>query len=106
MSLSRFAFGFRITAGQRRRSARRWLALLAFLVVPSPCSAAAMESAARWLWYPEQAATEGANQWRFFRKVFTLPEAPVAASFTLVADDRFEAFLNGEPVPKVAEERN
>ncbi|MFA5192287.1 MAG: beta-galactosidase [Verrucomicrobiia bacterium] len=81
-----------------------WVFLTVATVV-APC-AAALDSTVRWIWYPERAGSDCVGESRFFRKVFTLLEAPAAATLTLVVDDRFEAFVNGEAVKKTAGKRN
>ena len=81
-----------------------WVVLTVATVV-APC-AAALDSTVRWIWYPERAGIDCVGESRFFRKVFTLLEAPAVATLTLVVDDRFEAFVNGEAVKKTAGKRN
>ncbi len=68
------------------------------LWLPQPARASeAPATTARWIWYPERAAADCINQWRCFRRQFTLPEAPADATLHLIVDDSFEAFVNGMP---------
>ena len=59
-------------------------------------SSIAQESAAKWLWYPEDAASDAREQARWFRYAFELPQAPARASLWLMVDDRQTLWVNGD----------
>ncbi len=73
-----------------------------------------LASAVHWIWFPEgNPARDAPVAKRYFRRSFELPKDQVVAKATLqiAADDRFKAFLNGQPVGshsgwKPAEEYN
>ncbi|MDX3660713.1 family 78 glycoside hydrolase catalytic domain [Streptomyces sp. ID05-26A] len=51
---------------------------------------------AAWIWYPEGSPTSGLPvMTRYFRKTFTLPSAPDAATLAVTADDTATVWLNG-----------
>ena len=65
----------------------------------------AQETAAKWIWYPEDTTSEAREQARWFRYAFELPQAPTQASLWLMVDDRQTLWVNGEG-PLEPEERN
>lgn len=72
------------------------------LVVVGP--ARAQETAAQWIWYPEDAVYEGRNADRFFRHTFELPAPPRHAELWLMVDDSQALWVNGQG-PLEPEER-
>jgi len=50
-----------------------------------------------WIWYPEDAYTEGQYSSRYFRQVVSLSELPKEAYLQITADDKYSLYVNGEP---------
>ena len=53
---------------------------------------------ASWIWFPEEAAVEGAGQTRYFRCRLELAQTPRQASLRARWDDGASFWLNGEAV--------
>jgi len=66
---------------------------------------AALESAPRWIWYPENAVSEARDADRFFRVRFDLAENPERADLWVVVDDAGEFWVNDERLGEPAERR-
>ncbi len=85
-------------------------ALVAVLVlsvpaIPSAGAAPAAElSGAHWVWYPEgEPSVDAPVASRYFRKTFTVADAPVAdARFVVTGDDTVDVWLNGKPLASSA----
>ncbi|WP_394618832.1 family 78 glycoside hydrolase catalytic domain [Lentzea sp. JNUCC 0626] len=62
---------------------------------------------ASWIWYPEGSPASGVPAaTRYFRKSFTLPSVPAAATLAVTADDTATVWVNGVQVyasPRVAD---
>lgn len=77
----------------------RWTrGILALGILVSLCVAPAMaqQTAAQWVWYPEQPAGDCVNQNRWFRKTFELPDKPQQASLWLLVDNTQQLWVNGQ----------
>lgn len=72
----------------------RRLACLLLLALALP--AVAQQTAARWIWYPEQPAGDCVRENRWLRKAFDLPAKPTQATLYLTVDDGRELFVNGQ----------
>lgn len=74
------------------KTTRPRLALLAlFFSLP----ALAQQTAAQWVWYPEQAASDCLRDTRWFRKTFDLPSKPTQSTLWLLVDDTQQLWVNG-----------
>ena len=58
--------------------------------------AVAQDTAAKWIWYPEDAPHDAREQSRFFRYTFDLRQAPEDATLWLMVDDSQKLWVNGE----------
>lgn len=57
------------------------------------------ETAASWIWYPENPAVEGADQTRYFRLRFRLDAPAREAVVRVRCDDGLRFWVNGQPAP-------
>ncbi|NOY79640.1 MAG: hypothetical protein GXP31_01415 [Kiritimatiellaeota bacterium] len=62
--------------------------------------AADMSTAASWIWYPEDVATQGVRQTRYLRKTLTLDSPCETARLRVRADDAYTLRINGGTAPK------
>ena len=74
------------------------LSCLALFLCALPC--VAQQTAAQWVWYPEQPASDCVRQSRWFRKTFELPggaQVPaLQATLWLLVDDSQKLWVNGQ----------
>ncbi len=77
-----------------RSSARMLIPIGCILVIAA--SAVAQDTAAQWIWYPEDASRDCYKTSRWFRAEFDLDAAPVEASLWLLVDDRQTLWVNGQ----------
>lgn len=54
------------------------------------------KTAAQWIWFPEQPATDCIRETRWLRKSFTLPAVPQRARLWLLVDDSHKIWINGQ----------
>lgn len=78
-----------------RNSVLRGLTACA-LVLGVIVAAQSQDTAARWIWYPEDAVHDARNQDRFFRYRFELPAWPQRAELWLMVDDAQTLWVNGQ----------
>jgi len=73
------------------------------LVGPAFAEEGEITTASSWIWYPENVATEGADQTRYLRRMATV-EGPVEeARLRVLADDSYTLTINGVPPPTPTE---
>ncbi len=87
-----------------RRSHAAWMAACACLAfsqyAPAAGDTGPVRTAASWIWFPEDVATEGSGQARYFRRVVRLKTRPVFARLRVRADDGYAFWVNGKPAPQ------
>ncbi len=74
--------------------------LLAATAVVLSGRAADVSTAASWVWYPEDVATEGVDQTRYLRKTLVLDSPVEAARLRVRADDSYTLRVDGAAAPK------
>jgi hypothetical protein len=79
--------------------------LLCFATTTGATSLRGQDTAAKWIWYPEDPAKECVKQKRWFRKSFELRASVKSAELWFLADDRQSLWVNGHGVGDPLERR-
>ncbi len=82
---------------------RRLAAALGFAAWAGLAAAADVPTAASWIWYPENIASECQQQSRYLRRVIRLAGPVESARLRVIVDDSHHLRVNGAPAPRPVE---